>query len=1030
MTSEYNSFGRKTKETQPNGAATTYKTGWSNARPNAVYKSTAQSLNISQTVITYYDKFGREVYGTATGWKGQLIATSKKYNAVTGLLEKEVHPHYEGELEKYTAYVYGDFVRRLTTETFFDGVNSLTTTYLYPYNSRSTTVKAPNGQTKTTVTDASGLVISVTDGGGTIEYKDFNASGQPQTITANGAATTIAYDEMGRKQWLTDPNAGTITYTYYADGQLDTQTSAKGDLTKMVYDDAGRVQTKTITNTNGQTPTLNITTYTYVPNGENGVGQVQKIEQTLDGALSHKQEFTYNAHHQIATATETYDGQTVSTAYGYDNLWRPTTTTTPSGLVTTDVYDNYGDVYQVKAGENTIWEGKEQNSSGQWLKYTLGNGLQTGKTYSNRQELETIKTGIENNGTLTPTIQNVAYGYDAPTGNLLTRKDMLNNRNEVFTYDALDRLLTTQLTGSVIYSQTMTYQPNGNITTKSDVGTYRYNTPRPNAMSGISGVQAGVSTDKQFITYTTFNKVSEIRQGVDEEHITEQYNIYYGLDEQRIKTVYTRYTEDGETGQTRYYFGAYEKTYKANNIIEDIDYIYTPAGLTAIARYNDTEGVRQTYYVHTDRLGSIEALTDHRGGIVKKYAYTPWGGRIMLYGNDFDITDRGYTGHEHIFAPNNSTDGFGLINMNGRVYDPVLARFLSPDPYISFPNFSQSYNRYSYVLNNPFRFTDPSGENPIIIAAIIIGAYLGGSSVNGTFNPVKWNYNNWQTYAGIAVGGVAGWAGAAVGAGVAASAIAGGSSTIGAGIAGGMVGGMVSGGINGAGMTAVMGGSLDDVMANMTKGMVMGGFSGAISGGVGAAIGDFSGVSGSAFKNGVYELGHSALKGAATGLAGGAMMAAMEQDASYLWKGAAMGAALSVGMAGVRIGLMGSTILPSGARERFAADDAAFGIKNDYPIYRRGGLLRYFTPGITLGRNMMVDTRYMKSDPAWYDEALAHERAHIYQQKIMGSFNFYKRTLYEYLINPGYSNNPYSNPNCLEILGRPIYAFNAINLKL
>jgi len=450
---------------------------------------------------------------------------------------------------------------------------------------------------------------------------------------------------------------------------------------------------------------------------------------------------------------------------------------------------------------------------------------------------------------------------------------------------------------------------------------------------------------------------------------------------------------------TRYYFGAYEKDIDRVGNPTQTDYIYTPAGLTAMVKGGTL------YYIHTDNLGSIQAITDESKTVISSYYYTPWGARVLLSG--VNITDRGYTFHEHL-------EPFCLINMNGRVYDPMLARFLSPDPYVQAPDYTQNFNRYSYCLNNPFKYTDPSGENPIIIAAIIIGAYLGGSSVNGTFNPVKWNYNNWQTYAGIAVGGVAGWAGAAAGAGIVASAVAGGSSTIGAGIAGGMVGGMVSGGINGAGMTAVMGGSLDDVMANMTKGMVMGGFSGAISGGVGAAIGDFSGVSGSAFKNGVYELGHSALKGAATGLAGGAMMAAMEQDASYLWKGAAMGAALSVGMAGVRIGLMGSTILPSGARERFAADDAAFGIKNDYPIYRRGGLLRYFTPGITLGRNMMVDTRYMKSDPAWYDEALAHERAHIYQQKIMGSFNFYKRTLYEYLINPGYSNNPYSNPNCLE----------------
>jgi RHS repeat-associated protein len=55
------------------------------------------------------------------------------------------------------------------------------------------------------------------------------------------------------------------------------------------------------------------------------------------------------------------------------------------------------------------------------------------------------------------------------------------------------------------------------------------------------------------------------------------------------------------------------------------------------------------------------------------------------------------------------TGDFGLINMNGRLYDPVLGRFLNADPVIQLPGFTQSYNSYSYVMNNPLRFTDPTG---------------------------------------------------------------------------------------------------------------------------------------------------------------------------------------------------------------------------------------------------------------------------------------------------------------------------------
>lgn len=728
-TYEYNSFGRMTKEILPSGATTLFVTSWDSSFENAVYKKEAQSLDINHNSTVYYDKHGREVYSEMSGWKGKTLFSKKQYNATTGLLEKVIHPRYQDEPEKYTTYSYADIANRMTSETFFDGVNMLTTSYNYTYGSRKTSVTTPDKQTKTTEVDASGLVVKITDNGGIIEYKNHNANGQPQTITSNGSTTSIEYDEMGRKKKLTDPNAGTIEYSYYADGQLKEQISAKGDITEMKYDEAGRLKTKTITDVNGNIPVLNVTTYTYIPNDKKGARQVDKIEQTLDGVLSHSKNFSYNEHQQISAITEKFDGQSVTTSYGYDALWRPVTTASP-GAVITDVYNTYGDIYQVKVGNELIWEGKEQNSAGQWLEYTLGNGLQTNQTYTNRHEIETIKTGINNKGTNTAGIQNLVYKYDAPTGNLLSRQDNRNNRNEEFAYDALDRLTKASLNGVVQYE--MTYMPNGNIDTKSDVGIYQYNTPRPNAMSGISNVQAGVSSDKQFITYTPFNKVNRIQQGVDNLHITEQYDISYGLDEQRIKTVYTSYIEGKETKQTRYYFGTYEKTYKDNNIIQKINYIYTPAGLTAITSYNDTEDVTHLYYIHTDQLGSILVLTDRGGGIVKEYAYTPWGGRITLSGGNFDITDRGYTGHEHIFAPNNSTQGFGLINMNGRIYDPVLARFLSPDPYVQAPDYTQSFNRYTYCSNNPFKYTDPSGElqiGPFYVSLNLGWGYNSGFSI-------------------------------------------------------------------------------------------------------------------------------------------------------------------------------------------------------------------------------------------------------------------------------------------------------------
>jgi RHS repeat-associated protein len=134
---------------------------------------------------------------------------------------------------------------------------------------------------------------------------------------------------------------------------------------------------------------------------------------------------------------------------------------------------------------------------------------------------------------------------------------------------------------------------------------------------------------------------------------------------------------------------------------------------------------------------------------------------------------RGYTGHEHLTQ-------FGLVNMNARLYDPALGRFLSPDPFVQAPDFSQSYNRYSYVLNNPLRYTDPDGE----FWHIVIGAVVGG-----VVNLVA-NWDNidgfWQGLTAFGVGAGAGAAVAATGgaAGAGFWAIAGVSAAGGAATAG------------------------------------------------------------------------------------------------------------------------------------------------------------------------------------------------------------------------------------------------------
>jgi RHS repeat-associated protein len=168
----------------------------------------------------------------------------------------------------------------------------------------------------------------------------------------------------------------------------------------------------------------------------------------------------------------------------------------------------------------------------------------------------------------------------------------------------------------------------------------------------------------------------------------------------------------------------------------------------AIARYLKQAGqADKIYYVCRDYLGSIVKLVDGNGTVVFSATYDAWGNRTVET-NTFAF-HRGYTGHEHL-------DEFGLIDMNGRMYDPVLGRFLSPDPFVQMPDFSQNFNRYSYCLNNPLRYSDPSGECFGIDDLLVAGAGFAFGYVSYGLSTNNWG---WSAVGAGAIGAGMAWLG-------------------------------------------------------------------------------------------------------------------------------------------------------------------------------------------------------------------------------------------------------------------------------
>lgn len=195
--------------------------------------------------------------------------------------------------------------------------------------------------------------------------------------------------------------------------------------------------------------------------------------------------------------------------------------------------------------------------------------------------------------------------------------------------------------------------------------------------------------------------------------------------------------------------------------------------------YNEDTQAYTPYTVYTDYLVSIEILTNEAGQVQFEQSFDAWGNlrdpedwnNTTTFTSIDDVAPwlwRGYTGHEMLYD-------FDLVHMNGRFYDPTVARMLSPDNFVQDATATQNYNRYSYVMNNPLKYTDPDGEE-IVLAAIIIGAaiggYIGGSAANGgDLDARNWDWQSGNTWGGIGAGLIIGGA-AGLGAGALGSAMA------------------------------------------------------------------------------------------------------------------------------------------------------------------------------------------------------------------------------------------------------------------
>lgn len=757
---EYDGFGRPTREARSDGTET--RTFYLRANPG---QGGAPNHAVHQVVThtsgelpkhMFYDLLDRELRSRRYAFDATTgVFSDTVYNARGEVISRS-DPYFEGDPPQVTTTTYDAIGRprfqtapgNRVSETRYNG---LVTTFINPKN--QTTIREVNVKGKPVkVTDAHNKVIDYT-------YDAYD--NVTQIHDAEGNATAIVYDVRGNKISITEPNTGTTTFVYNAFGELVRQTDAKGQTVILEYDPLGRLIRRT------EPEGVSSWEYDTAPKG------FGKIAAEA-GPNGFSKRYYYDGLGRPAGMAIVIEGRVYTTGTNYDQYSRAASTTYPTGYSTHNYYQVGYLLRVTNAAGLNLWKANRVNARGQIEDEVLSGGAtNTLRTYDPVTGLlQRIQTDSGEGA-----IQDLSYQFDA-LNNLTARGDALNQIDEGFTYDNLNRLTNFSATG--LPNIGVTYDALGNITSRSDTGQYQYGAgpAGPHALTGITNRPDGGDLSYTYdangnqtagagrtLEYTSFNKPSRIAQGAA------VLQFACAPDRSRFRQTIV----NGADTLTRHYVGGLYEYEDRGATRRHIHYVRAAAGvfLTHTVVVENGQSEKEDRYLHKDHLGSVETITFPNGRVAETLKYDAWGrrlqviaqaaggGAVLSYGAVTRIVEdvhRGFTGHEML-------DLVGLVHMGGRVYDNVVGRFLSADPFVQAPENLQNLNRYSYVLNNPLSYTDPSGffwkklkkffkkhwRTAVTIAA---GVLTGGAALAATGLSLT-------SFAGAVVAGAAGSFGSA-----------------------------------------------------------------------------------------------------------------------------------------------------------------------------------------------------------------------------------------------------------------------------
>jgi RHS repeat-associated protein len=769
---QYDDLGRKIKEqlkddSHPNADLGYTAYAYVNfGNPNAQYVNKIEHIVVvvdgqatrilDHYTTTLFDGMGRTYEVQGSGPEGKTIKTTSEFDSL-GRVWRKSNPYlWLGvplETQYYTTFTYDGLSRVIEVEMPDTPANTFIST---TYQGLRKVVEDQRGFFKANTYDVYQRLTKVEEydeigaGYSTTEYKYDTMGNLIEVKAAVGMPeqniTTMEYDSLSKKKKMIDPDMGTWIYDYDKNGNLVYQKDGNLREITFTYDTLNRVTQKTYVNSS---PAERVT-YCYddpdycippyppnppippVPFSKGALIRVltlragtPEVEVARDRILAYDElQRVKQSSKKIEIIPGAYEEVTFEKTY--DSAGRAITVKSIGTLLTKQYnyeYDVAGNLLNIKDNaepQYNVVRYSNFTALGQprlaefrsWVSTTYDYYAQTGRLNT----LFTTKYGTQD-------YQNLSYGYDAK-GNITTITDSINyfhtgTISHTYTYDALDRLKTAIGTGTNWYDHTYQYDRIGNIIYKSQVEasgsntfTYTYDYPvKPHAVKTVgSNSPIPIYNDSLInIEYNHDQKPKLIKR-----NLVDYIRFTYDGNGQRVKK------ENLAAPQTTLYFGdLYEER-------GSVEIVHVFAGNRRVASIR-SDGNHQ--YYHPNHLGSASVVTGQNGDWRQRIEYHPFGTYLVDEKNsDYsNFPDANYT-----FTDQEDDDDIGLYNYGARLYDPVIGRFISPDRLVQAPENPQSLNRYSYCLNNPLIYTDPSGEFFWFAAAVFAGALFGAGMAAAT----------------------------------------------------------------------------------------------------------------------------------------------------------------------------------------------------------------------------------------------------------------------------------------------------------